>query len=98
MPRKTKKADVDWLSIAQSARPLLLVAIDILLHTKKLGPYSTALRLLSLAIDKMIPETDLSAKVTAIRRTQEQLPALGKAKPAKRRAVLSKLKTQVTEL
>lgn len=98
MPRKTKKADVDWVAVAQSARPLLLVAIDILLRSKTFGPYSTVLRLLSLAIDKIIPDADLTAAVAAIRKTQIQLTDLGQAKPAKRRAVLSKLKKQVTDL
>lgn len=97
--RKPKKTapDVGWYDILLSARPLLVLAIEFLIHTKKLGSYGKALRLLSIAIDRVLPE-DGTQLLTAIRTTRNELRSLGKAKPAKQRRVLNKLKTQITEL
>lgn len=96
--KKRREPVIAWYDILSSARPVLLIAIEFLLRTKRLAPYSNALRLLSIAVDRLIPEGDDRLVVAAIRKTQKQLSSLGKAKPAKRRAVLTKLKDQVTDL
>lgn len=96
--RKPNTPPIAWHDILSSARPAILIAIEFLLRTKRLAPYSNALRLLSIAIDKLIPESNDAAIIAAIRATQCELSSLGKAKPAKQRAVLVKLKNQVAEL
>ena len=98
MARKRREPTLAWYDILSSARPALLIAIELLLRIPRLAPYSNALRLLSIAIDRLIPEPNNQLTVAAIRKTQKQLSTLGKARPAKRRAVLTKLKNQVTDL
>ena len=98
MARKNKGPAIAWYDVASTARPLLLLTIEFLLRTKRLAPYGTALRLLSIAIDRLIPEGDDRLVVAAVRKSQKQLRTLRKAKPAKQRTVLTKLKDQVAEL
>ena len=89
---------VDWPHVLASARPLLLVAIDLLLRTKKLKPYKNALHLISVAVDRLIPVDVKSDSIDEIRKTHAELAALGNASPAKRRALLEKLHVQLSAL
>ena len=98
MTRKRRKPVIAWYDVLSSARPLILITIELLLKTKRFAPYSSAFRLLGLAVDTILAEGDNSLVASAIRKTSQQLDTLAKAKPPKRRAVLTALKTQISAL
>ena len=87
-----------WYHVVTSARPLLLTAIEFLIHTKKFGPHSNALRLLSVAIDHILPANENEGLIAALRKTRNELPDLGEASAAERLEILTQLKDQLTEL
>jgi len=89
---------MDWYGAVSAAKPILLMTIEFLIHTKRLAPYSKALRLLSIAVNQALADSDDDVVVAAVRKTQKQLTGLNAATPAKGRAVLKKLKTQIAEL
>lgn len=98
MARKRKPTSINWGDALSSARPLLLLTIEFLLRTKKMAPYGNALRLLSVAVDMLIPSQRRDSVVSAIRDTQAQLQDLGGYSPKKSRAILTNLKTLIAQL
>jgi hypothetical protein len=95
---RVEERPIPWDTILQTARPLILLAINLLSQSQKLGKYSNLVRLLGTTTVHLLPPDTREPLIERIRETHQKLTALGGKNTAQRRKLLAALQRQLDQL